>query len=387
MSEATVRNSTSTDAKTSLGSVGAAVNRPEPARKIEQLGTGQAAWRRLRHDKASMIALGFIVFLVLMAVFAPVLASVTGHDPAQQYREIGLTATGLPTGPGHDFWFGADQLGRDELVRIAYGARVSLLVGVVASMCGSFIAVVIGVLAGYFGGWVDNVLSRITDFVMTIPFLLCALALVSVFGASIRMCLFVVIFFSWAVTGRVIRAQVQVLKKKEFVEAARSLGASDASIIVKDILPNLTETIIVYTTQGIPSCIVFEASLSFLGMGIVPPTPSWGGMLSEAAGNSIYMVAPWLVFFPGLFLLMTTLSFNILGDGLRDALDPKAGRRMLAKRRRRKGAAAVAAVTPIAAQVSAARDDIAAASSSEPTSSAAKPSTVSTSSATAKEGD
>lgn len=387
MSEATVRNSTSTDAKTSLGSVGAAVNRPEPARKIEQLGTGQAAWRRLRHDKASMIALGFIVFLVLMAVFAPVLASVTGHDPAQQYREIGLTATGLPTGPGHDFWFGADQLGRDELVRIAYGARVSLLVGVVASMCGSFIAVVIGVLAGYFGGWVDNVLSRITDFVMTIPFLLCALALVSVFGASIRMCLFVVIFFSWAVTGRVIRAQVQVLKKKEFVEAARSLGASDASIIVKDILPNLTETIIVYTTQGIPSCIVFEASLSFLGMGIVPPTPSWGGMLSEAAGNSIYMVAPWLVFFPGLFLLMTTLSFNILGDGLRDALDPKAGRRMLAKRRRRKGPAAVAAVTPIAAQVSAARDDIAAASSSEPTSSAAKPSTVSTSSATAKEGD
>ncbi|NEG96683.1 ABC transporter permease subunit [Bifidobacterium sp. SMB2] len=386
MSEATVRNRTSTDAKTSLGAIGAAGNKPTPARKIEQLGAGQATWRRLRHDKASMIALGFIVLLVLMAVFAPALAAITGHDPAQQYREIGLTATGLPTGPGKAFWFGADQLGRDELVRIAYGARVSLLVGVVASMCGSLIAVVIGVLAGYFGGWVDNVLSRITDFVMTIPFLLCALALVSVFGASIRMCLFVVIFFSWAVTGRVIRAQVQVLKKKEFVEAARSLGASDASIIVKDILPNLTETIIVYTTQGIPSCIVFEASLSFLGMGIVPPTPSWGGMLSEAAGNSIYMVAPWLVFFPGLFLLMTTLSFNILGDGLRDALDPKAGRRMLARKRKRKGAAAVAAVAPVTAQIAAADDDIAAAKSAEATSSTPASSSTSAASMT-KEGD
>ncbi|KAA8831073.1 ABC transporter permease [Bifidobacterium tissieri] len=367
MSEATVRNSTSTDAKSSLGSVGSARNKVHgraSGRKVEQLSTGQATWRRLRRDKASMIALGFIVFLILLAVFAPVLASVTGHDPAQQYRETGMTANGLPTGPSAEFWFGADQLGRDELVRIAYGARVSLLVGVVASMCGSLIAVIIGVLAGYFGGWVDTILSRITDFVMTIPFLLCALALVSVFGASIGMCLFVVIFFSWAVTGRVIRAQVQVLKKKEFVEAARSLGASDASIIVKDILPNLTETIIVYTTQGIPSCIVFEASLSFLGMGIVPPTPSWGGMLSEAAGNSIYMVAPWLVFFPGLFLLMTTLSFNILGDGLRDALDPKAGRRMLAKRKRGRGVKAVAHAMPVVAQVSAAKSDIALATSS-----------------------
>ena len=257
MSEATVRNTTSADDKTSLGKVGGANGKSE--RHIEQLSAGQAAWRRLKHDKASMIALGFIV--LLLAVFAPAIATITGHDPAQQYRETGMTATGLPTGPSAEFWFGADQLGRDELVRIAYGARVSMLVGVVASMCGSLIAVIIGVLAGYFGGWVDNVLSRITDFVMTIPFLLCALALVSVFGASIRMCLFVVIFFSWAVTGRVIRAQVQVLKKREFVEAARSLGASDASIIIKDILPNLTETIIVYTTQGIPSCIVLEASL------------------------------------------------------------------------------------------------------------------------------
>lgn len=330
--------------------------------QVRQLGAWHAVWRRLRHNTSSMIALGFIVFLVLMAVFAPVIAAITGHDPVQQYRDIGLTANGLPTGPSSTFWFGADQLGRDELVRIAYGARVSLLVGVVASVCGSLIAVVIGVLSGYFGGWVDAVLSRVTDFVMTMPFLLCALALVSVFGSSIQMCVLVVIFFSWAVTARVIRAQVQVLRKKEFVEASRSLGASDASIIVKDILPNLSETIIVYTTQGIPSCIVFEASLSFLGMGIVPTTPSWGGMLSEAANNSMYMVAPWMVCFPGLFLLMTTLSFNILGDGLRDALDPKSGRRILAKKRHRKGIAEnVAAIAPVSAQIVAASEDIAAA--------------------------
>ncbi|MEE8726246.1 MAG: ABC transporter permease [Bifidobacterium thermacidophilum] len=328
--------------------------------RIEQLSTGRAVWRRLQRNKASMIALTFIVLLVLIAICAPVIAAITGHGPTQQYRNSGLTDNGLPVGPNAVFWFGADQLGRDELVRIAYGARVSLLVGVVASICGSLIAVSVGVTAGYFGGLIDDVLSRITDFVMTMPFLLCALALVSVFGASIQMCMFVVVFFSWAVTGRVIRAQVQVLKKKEFVEAASSLGASDSSIIIKDILPNLSETIIVYTTQGIPSCIVFEASLSFLGMGVVPPTPSWGGMLSEAANNSMYMVAPWMVFFPGLFLLMTTLSFNILGDGLRDALDPKSGRRILRKHRKKKGVRALVSVVPVVAQISASSDDLAA---------------------------
>jgi ABC-type dipeptide/oligopeptide/nickel transport system permease subunit len=293
-------------------------------------------WWRLRRDKAAMIAICFIVLLVAFAVFAPLVETLTGHGYAEQFRDTGLSPQGLPVGPGAEFLLGTDHLGRDVFVRLAYGARASLMVGVVASLIAAFIGVIVGLLAGYFGGWVDALLSRATDFVMSIPFLLCALALVSVFGASFGLCLFVVVFFSWAVLGRVIRAQVRALKEREFVEASRSLGASKASIIFKDILPNLTEPIIVYTTQLIPSAIVFEATLSFLGMGIVPPTPSWGGMLSDASTNSIYMLAPWLVLAPGLMLLLATLAFNILGDGLRDALDPKAGRRLLAGLRRRK---------------------------------------------------
>jgi ABC-type dipeptide/oligopeptide/nickel transport system permease subunit len=292
-------------------------------------------WWRLRHDKASMAALGFIVLMVAFAVLAPLLETITGHGYAQQFRETGLSPQGTPVGPGGEFLLGTDHLGRDVLVRLAYGARASLTVGVVASLAAAFIGVIVGLLAGYFGGWADAVLSRITDFVMSIPFLLCALALVSVFGSSFALCLFVVVFFSWAVLGRVIRAQVRSLKEREFVEASRSLGASTGSIIFKDVLPNLTEPIIVYTTQLIPSAIVFEATLSFLGMGIVPPTPSWGGMLADASTNSIYMTAPWLVLAPGLMLLMVTLAFNMLGDGLRDALDPKAGRRLLVGLRRR----------------------------------------------------
>jgi ABC-type dipeptide/oligopeptide/nickel transport system permease subunit len=294
-------------------------------------------WRRLRKDKASMIALGFIGLVVLVAVFAPGIAALTGHPYATQFRQTGMTPTGLPVAPNAEFWLGTDHLARDVLVRIAYGARVSLLVGVFASLLASLIGVTIGLLAGYFGGWVDGILSRFIDFVMSIPFLLCALALVSVFGPSIVLCLITIVVFSWAVMARVIRAQVRALKEREFVEASRSLGASRASIVVKDILPNLTEPIIVYTTQMIPSAIVFEATLSFLGMGIVPPTPSWGQMLADAANSSVYLAAPWLVFAPGLMLLTTTLAFNILGDGLRDALDPKAGRRLLGRRRKRRG--------------------------------------------------
>jgi ABC-type dipeptide/oligopeptide/nickel transport system permease subunit len=306
---------------------------------VVQLNSWQHMWRRLRADKASLVAIGFIVAVAALALLAPLLAQLTGHGLSEQFRATGMSPEGLPVSPNSEFLFGTDHLGRDVLVRLAYGARVSLLVGVVASLCASVIGVTVGVLAGYFGRWVDAILSRVTDFVMSIPFLLCALALVSVFGASVFLCLFVVVFFSWAVTGRVIRAQVRALKEREFVEASRSLGASQASIIFKDILPNLTETIIVYTTQMIPSAIVFEATLSFLGMGIVPPTPSWGAMLADAANNSMYMVAPWLVFAPGAMLLLTTLAFNILGDGLRDALDPKAGRRLFSRRRKRQARA------------------------------------------------
>ena len=284
--------------------------------------------RRLRKDKASLASAVFIILLVVFAVAAPLFDQLTGHDVNQQFRDTGLGPAGIPTGPNAEFILGADQLGRDVLVRLAHGAQVSLLVGVAASLSAAFIGVVVGLLAGYFGGKTDTVLSRLMDLVMSVPFLLCAIALVSVFGPSLPLSISVIIFFSWTAMGRVIRGQVMSLRQRDYVEAARSMGASHVSIMSREIVPNLTVPIIIYATLMIPNAIVFEATLSFLGMGIVPPAASWGGMLSEAASNSIYLTAWWLVVFPGLILLLTTLAFNILGDGIRDALDPRARRKV-----------------------------------------------------------
>ncbi|MFC6356817.1 ABC transporter permease [Luethyella okanaganae] len=294
--------------------------------RVAQRGSLSLTLRRLRRDPAAVGAFCFIVLLGLFALCAPLVEAWTGHPPNEQYREIGLTPNGLPVAPGAEFLFGTDHLGRDVLVRLAYGARVSLMVGVLASLAASFIGVVIGLVAGFFGGWVDTVISRVTDLVMSVPFLLCALALVSVFGPSLSLSVGVIVFFSWTNIARVVRGQVLSLRQREFVEAARSLGSSRLSMMFIDILPNLSVPIIIYTTMMIPSAIVFEATLSFLGLGIVPPAASWGGMLADAATSSIYLIAWWLVLVPGTALLLATLSFNILGDGLRDALDPRARR-------------------------------------------------------------
>lgn len=294
---------------------------------VVQRGSASLTVRRLVRDPASMVAVAGIVLIVVLALAAPLIAQLTGHGPNEQFRDIGLTPEGLPVPPGGTFLFGTDQLGRDVLVRLAYGARVSLVVGVVASLAAAMIGVLVGITAGYFGGKVDTVLSRVMDLVMSIPFLLAAIALVSVVGPSLALSTGVIVFFTWTPLARVIRGQTLALRQREFVEAARSLGAGQFSIIVRDILPNLMVPILIYTTLMVPGAIVFEATLSFLGMGVVPPTASWGGMLAEAANNSIYLVAPWLVLIPGTALLIATLAFNTLGDGLRDALDPRASRK------------------------------------------------------------
>ncbi|OEO28119.1 ABC transporter permease [Devosia insulae DS-56] len=290
---------------------------------VIQRGSLALTLRRLGRDPAIIAALVFIVLVVLFALSAPWISALTGHSAIEQYRDTGLSEMGLPVAPNAEFLFGTDHLGRDVLVRLAYGAQVSLTVGVLAAVVAALIGITVGMVAGYFGGWVDTVLSRAMDLVMSVPFLLCALALVSVFGPSLSLSIGVIVFFSWTTMGRVIRGQMMSLRRQEFVEASRSLGAGPLSIMFIDILPNLSVPIIVYTTMMIPGSIVFEATLSFLGMGIVPPAPSWGGMLADAAGNSLYLVASWLVLIPGLALLFTTLAFNILGDGLRDALDPR----------------------------------------------------------------
>ncbi|MFD1575144.1 ABC transporter permease [Agromyces cerinus subsp. nitratus] len=292
--------------------------------EVQARGSGRLTLSRLLRDPASIASMIAILLIIAFALCAPLIAAWTGHGPTEQFRETGLTPEGIPVGPNAEFLFGTDQLGRDVLVRLAYGAQVSLLVGVLASIVASVIGIAIGTIAGFSGGVVDTVLSRTMDLVMSVPFLLCAIALVSVLGPSLSLSIAVIVFFSWTGLARVIRGQVLALRHREFVEAARSLGASRTSIMFRDILPNLVVPIIVYTTLMIPAAIVFEATLSFLGLGIVPPTPSWGNMLADAANGSLYLVAWWMVVVPGGALLALTLAFNLLGDGLRDALDPAA---------------------------------------------------------------
>jgi peptide/nickel transport system permease protein len=300
---------------------GALVAAEGSAEAIEGRSPLQLAWRRLRHDRVAMASAAVIVLLVLIALFAPLIASAVGWGPDVQDRVNGTTSAGLPVGPNRLHWFGTDNLGRDVLVRTVYGARISLLVGVVSTALATAVGVVVGLVAGYFGGAVDTVLARFMDVVLSFPFLLFAIALVSIVGPSLKVAVLVIAFFSWAALGRIVRGQTLSLREKEFTEAARSLGAGDLRIMFVDILPNLVAPVIVLATLLIPTAIVFEATLSFLGLGVPPPTASWGSMLSDSLG--FYQVAWWFVAFPGGALLLTTLAFNLLGDGVRDALDPR----------------------------------------------------------------
>jgi peptide/nickel transport system permease protein len=284
-------------------------------------GPWQLAWARLRRDRVAIGSFAVICVIALMAIFAPVIAAIVGHGPDTQYRTTGLSPNGIPVAPNSTFIFGTDDLGRDVFVRVVYGARISLLVGVVATGIAIAIGVIIGLTAGYFGRTVDSVLARFMDVVLSLPYLVFAIALVSIVGPSLAISIAVIAFFSWASVGRIVRGQVLSIKEKEFIEAARSLGASDVRIMFVDILPNVIAPVIVYATLLVPMSIVFEATLSFLGIGVLPPTPTWGNMLAEAL--PYYTVAWWFVAFPGLALLVTTLAFNLLGDSVRDAFDPR----------------------------------------------------------------
>jgi peptide/nickel transport system permease protein len=289
---------------------------------VEGRSPWQLAWARLRHDKVAVASFAVICVIVLLAVFAPVIAHLVGHGPNTQFPTTGLTPEGIPVGPGSHFFFGTDDLGRDVFLRVIYGARISLLVGVVASGLAVLAGLLVGLAAGYFAGPVDSVLSRFMDVVLSLPYLVFAIALVSLVGPSLTITIAVIAFFSWASVGRIVRGQVMAIKEKEFIEAARSVGSSHVRILFVDLLPNVLAPTIVYATMLIPLSIVFESTLSFLGIGVLPPTASWGNMLSEAI--PYYQVAWWFVTFPGLALLITTMAFNLLGDSIRDAFDPRA---------------------------------------------------------------
>ncbi|HEV7651666.1 MAG TPA: ABC transporter permease [Actinophytocola sp.] len=288
---------------------------------VEGRSPWRLAWDRLRRDRVAVACAAFIVLLVLVAILADPISKLIGYGPTQQDRTGGITPDGLPTPPSLHHLLGTDNLGRDILVRIVYGSRVSLAVGVGAAVAAVVIGVVVGLCAGYLGPAVDSVLARLMDVVLSFPFLLFAIALVTVAGPSELIEIAVIAFFSWAAVGRIVRGQTLAIREKEYVEAARSLGAGDLRIMFVDVLPNLVAPVIVYTTLLIPVSIVFEATLSYLGVGIIPPTPSWGNMISDAQG--FYQVAWWFLVFPGVALVLTTLAFNLLGDSVRDALDPR----------------------------------------------------------------
>ncbi|HXR42895.1 MAG TPA: ABC transporter permease [Acidothermaceae bacterium] len=293
---------------------------------IEGRSPVSLAFDRLRRDRGAMISLGLIVAIIVLAIAAPGVAALTGHGPNHQYRGLdALSPSGQPHAPSTTFWFGTDDQGRDILVRTAYGARISLMVGIGATLITITAGTVVGLLTGYFGGIVDTVLARIIDMVLSIPYLLFAIALVAILGhINMWLVMLVIAGAGWASVARIIRGQVISMREREYVEAARSLGASDWRIIFVDILPNVIAPAIVFATLLLPVSVVTEAALSYLGVGVPPPTADWGQMISSAQG--LYQEAWWYLFFPGIALLITTLAFNIFGDGVRDAFDPRSDR-------------------------------------------------------------
>jgi len=292
----------------------------------------QLFWRRLRKDKVAIVALGFIVLLILVAILAPVIVALGNAADPQETNSSALSAFGAATGPSGEYFFGVDNLGRDVFSRVVYGARVSLEVALISTGIAVFIGTLVGLLAGYYRGWVDTVLSRLTDVVLAFPILLLGLGLAAACSGvdgcaggliepGLPVVITVIAIINWTYIARIVRGQVLSLREKEFVEAARSVGASDRQIIVREILPNLVAPLIVYSSLLIPANILLEAALSFLGVGVGAGTPSWGGMISDA--QTLFPEAWWFMLFPGLALLITVLAFNLVGDGLQDALDPR----------------------------------------------------------------
>jgi peptide/nickel transport system permease protein len=292
------------------------------SKKIEGRSPWRLAYERLRVDRAAKIALATILVIVLLAILAPVFAKITGHGPNQQFIDIGENANGGPVPPSGTFWLGTDNNGRDLFVRILYGARVSLVVGVLATMISVTIGVVLGLAAGFIGGFVDTVIARLIDVMLSIPFLILAISIAYVSGPSVWLVIVIVGVLSFTYLARIVRGQVISIKSREFVEAARALGAGPWRIMFVDLLPNVMAQVIVYATLLIPLAIVAEASLSFLGVGVPPPTADWGSMISDASGWFQYGYW-WFLLFPSVALLTTTLAFNIFGDSVRDALDPR----------------------------------------------------------------
>ncbi len=294
-----------------------AQNTPENSLASLEKGTSltQDAIARLKKNKMAMIGLYVLLFMVAIALLTPWLAP---YSYEEQNLDLGASA------PSADHWLGTDILGRDQLTRIMYGSRISLMVGFIATSVALLIGVLWGAVAGFMGGKVDAVMMRIVDALYALPFTIFIILLTVIFGSSMLLLFLAIGAVEWLTMARIIRGQVLAIKRQEFVEAAVSMGLSSWQIIVRHVIPNVLGPIIVYTTLTIPSVILLESFLSFLGLGIQPPASSWGSLISS--GVETMEEYPWLLIFPGLVLSITLFSLNFLGDGLRDALDPRASR-------------------------------------------------------------
>lgn len=270
-------------------------------------------WRRFRHQHVAMIAAVFVLLLILVALFAPLLAPFDAENYFDYDR--------LNEGPSMMHWFGVDALGRDIFSRVLLGSRLSLVAGFFSVAVGAIIGTLLGLLAGYYEGWWDRIIMRICDVLFAFPGILLAIAVVAVLGNGMSNVILAVAIFSIPAFARLVRGNTLVLKHLTYIESARSIGASDLTIILRHILPGTLSSIVVYFTMRIGTSIISAASLSFLGLGAQPPTPEWGAMLNEAQADMV--LAPHVAIFPSLAIFLTVLAFNLLGDGLRDALDPK----------------------------------------------------------------
>lgn len=285
----------------------------------------QLFWRRFKEDKLAIFGGVLVLFMVIVALTGPLVSNIVGHPFDEIYTDR-INAFGTPLGPNSEFLFGNDDLGRDVMVRTMYGARVSLSIAIIATGIELFIGVILGMLAGFARGWVDTIISRVIDLILSIPFLLLGISLSVTLGSSPTLIIFIIAFFGWPYIARIVRGQTLSLREAQFVEAAYSMGAPGPWIMFREILPNLVAPIIIFGTLIIPQNIVGEAALSYLGVGVQPPTAAWGQMLASATPYVAHGAAWWFMLYPGMALFITVLGFNLLGDGLRDALDPRTGR-------------------------------------------------------------
>ena len=273
-------------------------------------------FRRLPRSPVTIFGLAVVLATVLAAVLAPQLAP---YPPDEQFFD-GLSLEGAPLPPNRQFWLGTDLLGRDLLSRLIYGSRTSLLIGVVANGAAVLLGAFLGILAGYVRGWLGAAIMRLTDLMMAFPALLLAIALAAIFRPSLWIVAMVIALVNWVQIARVVYTETSSLAEREFIEASRAIGAGPWRILLTHVLPHLVPTMLVWGTLGIATTVLLEATLSFLGVGVRPPTPSWGNIIYE--NQTWFATAPWLVFFPGAAILLLALAFNLLGDALRDALDP-----------------------------------------------------------------